>query len=313
MNVRGYLLIFLFLLCSPHWIGAQDLEPRVLSEAPTGMHVVLGSYAYSTGNVLIDNSLPLQDVETKIHSMVFAYAHSFKIWDKPTKVDAIIPYAFGDYSGVLNDMAASTTRNGLADPSFRISMTFLGAEAKPPWEFANRVKNPFRMGAVVRVRVPLGQYDPDRLVNLGTNRFALKVGLAASYTFWDKLMFELHANSWYFTKNKDYFGGNTLSQEPLLSFQTHITYLFSPKFWTALSIGRSALGETSLNGVERDDLQNNSRAGLTLSYRLAPQHSIKAATSTGVTTRYGADFTSIVFAYQYLWFDKPKRRPPAEE
>lgn len=313
MNLWSKLLIFVIVLCNAPLITAQDLEPRVLSEAPTGMHVVLGSYAFSTGNVLIDSSLPLEDVETEIHSMVFAYAHSFKMWGKPTKFDAIIPYAFADYSGILNDMAASTSRNGLADPSFRISTTFLGAEAAPPWEFANRVKNPFRMGAVVRVRVPLGQYDPDRLVNLGTNRFALKVGLAASYTFWERLILELHANSWYFTKNKDYFGGNTLAQEPLLSFQTHITYIFSPKFWTALSIGRSALGETSLNGVERDDLQNNSRAGLTLSYRLHPQHSLKFATSTGVTTRYGADFTSIVFAYQYLWFNKPKGRPPAKE
>mgnify|MGYP006396401755 CR=1 FL=1 len=287
---------------------AQDLEPRVLSEAPTGMNVVLGSYAYSTGNVLLDSSLPLEDAETKIHSMVFAYARSFKMWGLPTKFDAIIPYAFGNYSGILEDVEASTDRNGLADPSFRISTTFLGAEAKPPWEFAKRKKNPFRMGAVLRVRVPLGQYEQERLINLGTNRFGLKLGLAASYTFWDKLIFELHANSWFFTKNKKYFGDNTLAQDPLLSFQTHITYLFGPRFWTALSLGRSALGETSLNGEERNDLQNNSRAGLTFSYRVHPQHSLKFATSTGVTTRYGADFTSFVVAYQFLWFDKPKQK-----
>ena len=168
------------------------------------------------------------------------------------------------------------------------------------------------MGAVFRVRVPLGQYDEERLVNLGTNRFSFKLGLAASYTFWQRLILELHTNAWFFTDNKKYFNGNTLSQETLLSFQTHITYLFSPRFWTAVSLGRTALGETSLNGVERDDLQNNSRAGLTFSYRLHPQHSLKFATSTGVTTRYGADFTSYALAYQFLWFDKPPRKKPQE-
>jgi hypothetical protein len=72
----------------------------------------------------------------------------------------------------------------------------------------------------------------------------------------------------------------------------------------AISFGGSFFGETIINGVEKEDIQNSSRTGLAFAYRLNNHSSLKIAATTGVTTRYGSDFTTLLLAYQFLWFDK---------
>ncbi len=49
--------------------------------------------------------------------------------------------------------------------------------------------------------------------------------------------------------------------------------------------------------------QNNSRFGFAIAYKVAKRHAIKIAYTSGVSTRYRADFNSVILAYQYMWFD----------
>ena len=107
-------------------------------------------------------------------------------------------------------------------------------------------------------------------------------------------------------ENSSFFNGNTLKQKPLLTTQFHATYIFKPGIWVAASLGRSYLGETVLNGEEKDDLQKTSRYGVVFAYKLKPHSALKLGITSGITARYGANFTSIVLAYQFIWFDKAK-------
>jgi len=70
------------------------------------------------------------------------------------------------------------------------------------------------MGGGLRVRLPLGQYDDTKLMNLGTNRWMFEPSLGAA-VHWRKWVFETHLSGWFFTKNNAFFNGNTLSQNPL--------------------------------------------------------------------------------------------------
>ena len=130
------------------------------------------------------------------------------------------------------------------------------------------------------------------------------MALAASYTVKKKLTFEGHLISWFFTENKEFYNGNTLYQKPLVSAHLHISYVFKPGVWLAVSAGTSGLGETVMNGIEKDDLQRNSRYGAAFAYRIHKNHALKIAFTSGVSTRYGADFNTILLAYQFMWFDK---------
>ena len=283
---------------------AQDLEPRSLSAIPTGGNFAVASYGYSSGNILLDNSLPIEDLKAKLNSAIFGYARSFKLFNKLAKFDVIAPYSFGTFTGTVSDIDSSTSRSGFGDPLVRLSMILIGAKPMGIGEFMKSEQKKFNLGVIVRLRLPLGQYDPTKLLNLGANRWAIKTGLAASYTIKKKLILEGHLSSWFFTENKEFWNGNTIEQKPLLSGQLHITYIFRPGIWAAVSIGRTAMGETIVNDIEKNDLQNNSRFGAAFAYRLNKQNALKFGFSSGVSTRYGANFTTVLLAYQFMWFDK---------
>jgi len=282
---------------------SQDLEPRLMSAIPTGGNFVVASYSYSAGNILLDNSLPIEDLKANLNNFVFAYARSFSLFNKLAKFDVIAPYSFGNFEGVVSSIDSSTSRSGFGDPLIRLSMVLIGSKPVGLTDFFKQEQKKFNLGAYIRVRPPMGQYDPTKLINLGANRWATKIGLAGSYAVRTKLILEGHINSWLFTENKEFFNGNSIKQKPLISAQIHTTYIFKPGIWLALSLGRSFAGETVVNGVEKNDLQNSSRYGAAFAYKLSKHNALKIAFTKGLSTRYGADFTSVILAYQFLWFD----------
>jgi len=285
-------------------VSAQDLEPRLLSAIPTGGNFAIASYGYSTGNILLDNSIPIEDLKATSNNIVTAYARSFRLFHKLAKFDMVLPFAFADYTGVVMNIDSATSRSGFGDPLFRVSMLLIGTEPSGRADFVNREQKKFNLGAFVRIRPPIGQYDPSKLINLGANRWATKVGMAASYTFGKKLILEGHLDSWFFTENKDFYNGNSIQQKPLISAQVHVAYVFKPGIWMAVSYGQTGQGETSVNGVEKDDLRKGSRYGAVFALRFTRNSAFKVAFTNGLSTKYGADFTTALLAYQFIWFDK---------
>ncbi len=86
--------------------------------------------------------------------------------------------------------------------------------------------------------------------------------------------------------------------------QLHATYIFKPGVWLAISTGKTFGGKTELNGIEQDVTQNNSRFGLAFAYRINKNKALKIAYTNGFITRNGADFNTLILAYQFMWFDK---------
>ncbi len=64
--------------------------------------------------------------------------------------------------------------------------------------------------ASVQVSAPLGQYDKDRLVNIGNNRWSLKPDIGISKA-WGAFTVELSNGVTLFSENDDYFGGKMRS------------------------------------------------------------------------------------------------------
>lgn len=100
-----------------------------------------------------------------------------------------------------------------------------------------------------------------------------------------------------------FFGGNTHSQDPLPVYQLHAGYTFRPGLWIAADATYYIGGETTVNGIPRQDMQENSRYGVTMSIPLSARWSAKLAWATGLTTRVGGNFQTTSLALQYRWFD----------
>ena len=285
----------------PATAPAQELEPRAYSNAPVGTTFVLAAYTRLSGDVLFDPSLPVKNVDATIDGFTLGYAHFFALLGRSANFSAALPYVSGDLKGDVVDAPTEVHRAGIADLRLRGAINLFGHPAMTPAEFV-RKPDVLSGGASLSLIAPTGQYDNTRFVNVGTNRWAAKPELGLSYPI-GKWFTEASAGAWFFGDNDDFVGGRTRRQEPLQVYQLHAGYNFRPGFWLAADYGRYVGGRTSVDGVENDDAQKNSRIGLVLSLPVATGWSTKLGWSKGTTVRAGGDYKILSIALQYRWFD----------
>ena len=280
-------------------VHAQDLEPRAYSNSPIGLNFAIAGYAYASGDVLTDPSLPLENVSNESHVGVFGFATTFRAFSQSGKFDFIVPYASLAAKGLVFDMPRARDVNGFADPAFRVSVNFIGAPALTVAEFKN-YRQDFILGASLRVTAPLGQYEGDKLVNIGTNRWSFKPEIGFSKAF-GKWTVEVAPALALYTDNSDFFGGQTRQVSPLYSAQSHLSYTFRPGGWVALNTGYYVGGRTTVEGVENDDEQEGMRIGVTLALPINRYHSVKLYGITGFNAHRQHDFDAVGIAWQVRW------------
>ena len=287
----------LVLVCSV--LRAQDLEPRAYSNSPTGLNFVIAGYGYAKGSVLTDPSLPLENVSNEAHVGVFAYATTLNVLGQSAKLDMIVPYSSLAAKGLVFGLPHTRNVTGFADPAFRFSMNFIGAPALTAAEFKN-YRQDLILGASLRVTVPIGQYDDDRLVNIGTNRWSFKpeIGLSKAFGRWTV---EFTPGVTLYTDNGDFFGGKTRQVAPLFSAQAGLSYTFAPGCWLALNGGHFVGGHTTVDRVGNDDEQEGTRFGATLALPVNRYHSVKFYGVTGYNAQREHDFQAVGIAWQYRW------------
>jgi hypothetical protein len=280
-------------------LSAQDLEPRFLSPAPVGMSFAVLGYGYSIGNVMLDQSLPLDGVTARLHSITAGYARSINLFGRAGQIAAILPTATGTWRGELAGVDTSTTRTGFGDPMVSLSMNLLGAPALSRREYATYRPRTI-VGATVRMRAPLGQYNPEKFFNLGSNRWMISPRLGVAQ-FLGRFTVEGSASAWFFTTNTNFYGGSAVAQAPIVAFQLHTSYTFRPGLWAAVSFGQTFGGSLTIDGIDKDNAQTNNRIAATLAIPVSKSNAVKLVYSSGVSTRAGADFDTIVAAWQYRW------------
>lgn len=290
-------LVFL----APRHTCAQELEPRAYSPAPVGTTFVIGGIGRSQGAILLDPSLDVNHVEGDLWIATIGAGRIFDVAGKQARVLAVFPLAWGAITGDVRQQAQRQDLAGLVDPRFKLSIALRGAPALSPDEFA-RAPRQVVVGASITVVPPIGQYKSTQLVNLGYNRWAFKPEVGVSHQV-GRWAFDVYAGVWLFTVNDEYFPGDThRRQDPVVAWQTHISYALPRRTWVAFNGTWFAGGQTSVERTASPDEQRNSRFGLTFSVPASGQQSIKFVYSTGATTRRGNDFTTFNVTWQLVWF-----------
>lgn len=279
---------------------AQDLEPGTYTNAPVGANVVALVFGHTRGDVVFDQTLPVEDAAAAISAGTVIYARALGLAGRAARVEVVVPYTWGSAEGLFLGAPTRITRSGLADPRVRFAVNLAGAPSLSPREFATYRQTTI-VGASVQVVAPLGQHDPDRLINLGSNRWAFKpeIGLSRAWRRWRA---DLHASVWLTTDNTEFLVSSTRSQDPLVALQTHLVRTFASGVWVSFGGTFFRGGQTRVDGLRRDDLQSNSRLGASLAVPFGP-HVVKAIVTSGLTTRIGGDFDTYALAYQLTWLD----------
>jgi hypothetical protein len=276
---------------------AQELEPRSYVNIPVGLNFLIIGAGHTEGSVAPSASVPIKNAFLRTEALVLGYARSFALMGSSAKVDLQAARACYDGRADLLDETVFASRCEWGDVKARVSWNLIGAPALSPAEYRQRFKPGFTLGASLQIEAPTGSYSSDRAINAGTNRWMLRPGIGLSY-LWQGWYLDVSADVKFFQDNDNYLGSR-VSQDPLYQVQAHLARYFAPGAWISLNTNYYFGGESTRNGAVLDDALDNSRVGVTLSFPLAPNHSLRFNASRGVITRLGTDFDTIGFSYQY--------------
>lgn len=307
-----HLFALIALACfSAFCANAQDLSPRAYIITPLHSNAVVLSYSFETGEILLNPTLPISNTKGTIHIPVISYSHSMNLFGRTANVTASLPYAVGNFSAQFNGMPEAVRRSGLYDAQFRFSVNLKGGPSMDVRQFM-AWKQKLLVGASVTVSAPTGQYDPTLLVNLGTNRWAIKpeIGLSRRWNHW---VTDFYGGVWLFTENPEFFshnaeypGVNTQSQNPLGAIEAHVSYDLKPRLWVSFDANYWYGGKVYRNGNEAlGTLESNSRVGVTTSIPLHKHQSLKFSYSYGAIVRVGGNYHDVSVGWQYSWLGRP--------
>ena len=280
---------------------AQELAPRAYWPAPKGTNVLVFGYQYSTGDIVTDPSLPITGVDSKINFAHLTYQHTLSLFGRTANLQFNLPYTWGSTEGFAEGEIRNRHISAMADARIRLSVNLRGAPTMDLVGFqALRAKPRTIIGASVLVQAPTGGYEPDKLINAGTNRWAVKPAIGVIWPVRPTWLVEFSVGVWIFGDN-DNFLGTTRQQDPILSGEFHLVKRIRPGFWVSLDVNHYVGGRTTVDPILRADLQRSSRIGGTVLFPFKGRYAIRASFSTGIVTKSGGDFESFSLSYVYAW------------
>ena len=97
-------------------LTAQTLTPRAFWPAPRGTKVLSVGYAYQSGDVLTDPSLPIEGTEAETHGLKGGYLHFFNLAGRTASVTLELPWASTSLDALFEGEARQPTSHGLLGP-----------------------------------------------------------------------------------------------------------------------------------------------------------------------------------------------------
>jgi len=308
--MRPIVLVFCgcFLATASH---AQDLAPRAYVITPLHSNAVTLTYSYLDGSIIFDGTVPITESTARVNLSILSFSHSMNFFGRTANFTASLPYGVGNFRGTVANAETLAYRSGLLASSFRFSVNLKGGPAMNVQEYS-KWRQKTIIGVSIKLVPPMGQYDPTKLINYGTNRWALKAELGYSRR-WGHWILDGYGGVWFFTTNSEFFshnqfspGTNTQSQSPTGSFEGHLSYDFKPRLWVSFDANFWFGGSTSLNGaINEATVQRNSRIGATASIPLSRRHAIKLSYNNGAYIRYGGNYQNVSVGWQYSWLGRP--------
>ncbi len=268
-------------------LSAQEIEPRAYSNAPIGLNFVSGGIAQAKSN------------QYTLTSEVVSYAHIFDVAGQSGKLGIVIPYAQLSGSANVSGRTINASSEGLSDPIIRASVNLYGAPSLTAEEFKNYQQD-LIIGASLSASIPWGKYDSNQLMNVGANRWFIQPGFGGSKAL-GQWRFELAGAATIFTDNKNFIGGNSLSQAPLYSVESHVIYYLPSTAWLSVDATYLTGGQSSINGSPAGGPQENWRFGATFSTPIDKHNALKFYASTGAYSRTNNNYDLLGIAWQYRW------------
>jgi hypothetical protein len=284
---------------------SQDIEPRRWSHLPLGSHFAGLGYTYAEGDIAFNPVLRIEDGEFAMHAAGFKYIQSFEWFGKSARFDLVQAYEDGTWEGILDGVPAEVGREGFDDTLLRLAVNLYGAPPLRGQEFMDyrkaMQKEETIVGMGLQVRLPTGEYLEDKLINLGTNRYAFTPQFGVVHTH-GKWSVELSSSVSFYTENDEFLTNKRLEEDPYFVLQGHLIHTFRPGLWAGLSAGYGYGGESTIDGVSAHDRKENYGWGVSVGIPVNVDMGFKLGYIGTRTTRdTGADADMFTVACSFMW------------
>ena len=258
---------------------------------------------------------PNADVEADV--MIATWAHHMTLFNRPSSLS--VNLAAGsvnlDASASLDSpfvppgetlgTAFSQSSSGYADPSLQLDVNLVGttplisnvqlANYEPTWT----------VDAAVMLAFPVGEYDEDKLVNMGLNRWWGRIAFPVKYHFGVfspgyMSSFELIPSVWIFEENDDFLG-QELENDPLWQIEAHLTHDFTRTFFGSLDLLYRSGFQSEIDGVEVGDEVDIGDFGFTLNFHVTDNVAIRTSYSSNVFGDNDIDNSLLRLQFVYAW------------
>jgi hypothetical protein len=264
---------------------AQEIEARTYSNAPIGINFISAGVAQAkAGNYTLT-------------SEVMGLTHIFDAGGQSGKITLVLPYGQLSGSSAIGGRTVNASTEGLSDPLIKAAINLYGAPALALDQFKNYQQD-LIVGASLTASVPWGKYNDNQLINVGANRWFIQPGLGISKAL-GPWRLELAGAGIFYTSNTNFMGGNSLSQNPVYSTQTHAIYYFQNTAWVSVDATYFTGGQSYVNGNPISGSQENWRFGTTMSYPVNKHNSIRLSASTGAYSRTNNSYDLYGISWQY--------------
>ena len=269
------------LLVSAGTARAQGDGPSAWLLAPDGFNAVAFTWMdlSSNYNFAGDILIPGADLDADVEAL--SYNRFFGIGGRFAQVQATT--IFGGIGGEVTlgpgfplpgfPPGTYPTRRfrGFSDPTVALRIGLVGAPALKLPEFVKH-RQGFQLYGLFQSGVPIGEYNTNQLVNLGTNRWMFRVGPTMVVPFRGgatPTFLEIIPTVAFFTTNEDPVGRAVeRSQDPLFVTESHLTHNLTPKLWIGGDLRYQYGGETTTDGIKDDNRADALGAGVGVGYQI---------------------------------------------
>ena len=274
---------------------------RDWQNVPTDLNMLFGYYNRIDSNTPIDTSLPIDGLSLNADLYILRYARSFGIAGRSSAIQILQPYA--DISASFDNaryFTGTKHNGGRGDTQVVLAHNFFGGPALTAEEFAKWTPETFLTGALT-VTTPTGDYDKNRVINIGSNRWVFKPELGFGTPFGPTWL-EINTMVSLFGDNDDYQGSSKLEQKALYAIEGHYSYEFNRALWASLDATYTRGGETKIDGDWQDNKQESTLVGASMGFMLSPQLGGLLAYTDTVAERKGSpDIATWTVRLQYVW------------
>jgi hypothetical protein len=278
--------------------------------APVGTNILQTYYWTVHGNSLTpEGTQNSADIEADINIGVLGYNRIFDLAGHSMILTGIMTAGNISATASKPELNLSGSSRGLGDLYLQGVVNIFGAPALSAEAFAD-YKQGTVLSLLMGVTAPAGDYRTGRILNMGANRWNLRLGLPFMQTLSDWVSgeittLEILPSVWFYGDNPDYvLSGLNLKQDPMYTLEAHLTRDITTSLFISLDYFVQRVGNSFTNDIQTGNANTSDSLGLTFGYMLNTQMQFQlryAATINPNPEQGELDADIFQFNINYFW------------